>query len=54
MAKKERIDKLLVARGLVENRSKAQALIMAGIVYADNIRLNKPGQQISDEINLAI
>ena len=54
MAKKERIDKLLVARGLVENRAKAQALIMAGIVYADNIRLNKPGQQISDEINLAI
>jgi 23S rRNA (cytidine1920-2'-O)/16S rRNA (cytidine1409-2'-O)-methyltransferase len=40
---KERLDKLLVARGLVETRAKAQALILAGQVYSAQQRLDKSG-----------
>ena len=34
--KKERIDKLLFERGLVESRSKAHALVMSGVVLVDD------------------
>ena len=40
---KERLDKLLVARGLVETRAKAQALILAGQVFSEQQRLDKAG-----------
>ncbi|HKR59532.1 MAG TPA: TlyA family RNA methyltransferase [Pyrinomonadaceae bacterium] len=40
--KLERIDKLLVERGLAESRTKAQALIMAGVVLVDEQRVAKP------------
>ncbi|MBK8160386.1 MAG: TlyA family RNA methyltransferase [Rhodospirillaceae bacterium] len=43
---KERVDKLLVDRGLVETRAKAQALILAGLVYSDTKRIAKAGDQI--------
>ena len=43
MAKKERIDKLLVERGLAETRAKAQALVLAGEVVAGEQRVDKPG-----------
>ena len=39
-----RIDTLLVERGLVESRAKAQALIMAGLVYSGTLRIDKAGQ----------
>ena len=42
-APKERLDKLLVTRGLAETRSKAQALILAGQVFSQQQRLDKPG-----------
>ena len=40
--KRERIDKLLVERGLAESRTKAQAMIMAGMVLVGNQRVEKP------------
>jgi 23S rRNA (cytidine1920-2'-O)/16S rRNA (cytidine1409-2'-O)-methyltransferase len=40
--KRERIDKLLVERGLAESRTKAQALIMAGVVLVNDQRAEKP------------
>jgi 23S rRNA (cytidine1920-2'-O)/16S rRNA (cytidine1409-2'-O)-methyltransferase len=43
---KERLDKLLVDRGLAESRTKAQALIMAGQVLVEEQRVDKPGQLI--------
>lgn len=46
MVQKERADKLVVDRGLAESRHKAQALIMAGLVYAGRERVDKPGQRI--------
>lgn len=49
---KERVDKLLVDRGLVETRAKAQALILAGLVYSDTKRIAKAGDQINVEAPL--
>lgn len=43
--KRERIDKLLLDRGLAESRTKAQAMIMAGVVLVDEQRVEKPSQQ---------
>src|SRR5687767_1162133 len=42
--KKERIDKLLVDDGFAESRTKAQALIMAGVVLVDDKRVEKPSE----------
>lgn len=46
MSAKERIDKLLVDRGLVDSRTRAQAMIMAGLVLADERRVEKPSEKI--------
>ena len=43
---KERIDKLLLARGLARSRHQAQALILAGSVLADEQRIDKPGTRV--------
>lgn len=43
---KERIDKLVVERGLAESREKARALILAGKVLANDQRVDKPGQTV--------
>jgi 23S rRNA (cytidine1920-2'-O)/16S rRNA (cytidine1409-2'-O)-methyltransferase len=41
--KRQRVDLLLVERGLAESRTKAQALIMAGAVVVGESRVDKPG-----------
>jgi 23S rRNA (cytidine1920-2'-O)/16S rRNA (cytidine1409-2'-O)-methyltransferase len=46
MTKKERLDSLLVGRGLVESREQAQRLILAGDVTVDGAVRDKPGQRI--------
>ena len=52
--KRERIDKLLVDRGLADSRMKAQAMIMAGIVLANEQRVNKPSDLISLEAEIRV
>lgn len=44
---KQRIDQLLVDRGLAESRTRAQALVMAGLVYVGERKAEKAGQQIA-------
>jgi 23S rRNA (cytidine1920-2'-O)/16S rRNA (cytidine1409-2'-O)-methyltransferase len=44
---KVRIDQLLVERGLAESRARAQALVIAGLVYAGETRIAKPGQAVA-------
>lgn len=51
---KERLDKLLVERGLVETRAKAQALILAGQVFSNQQRMEKAGQLIAVEAPLSV
>lgn len=41
---RERIDKLLVERGLASSRTRAQALVMAGVVLVDEQRVVKPSE----------
>lgn len=53
MAKK-RLDVLLVERGLADSRQKAQAMIMAGQVYAGERRCDKAGQTLDDGTVLEI
>ncbi len=47
MARKDRVDKVLVERGLVSSREKARALVMAGKVTVDGKKVEKPGAQIN-------
>ncbi len=48
MAAKQRADVALVDRGLVESRAKAQALIMAGVVFSGETKIIKAGQPIKE------
>ena len=41
---KQRLDQLLVSRGLAESRSRAQALVMAGVVFSGERKLDKPAR----------
>lgn len=52
--KKERLDKLLVARGLITTRSKAQAVILAGEVLVNGSRMDKPGTAVSIEVAIEL
>jgi len=51
---KRRLDQLLVERGLVASRSRAQAIIMAGLVYSDTYCLDKAGSQVAEDIPLEV
>jgi len=51
---KQRIDSLIVDRGLVESRAKAQALIMAGEVVVDGKATIKPGTLVTEEAVITI
>ncbi|MDQ1145124.1 23S rRNA (cytidine1920-2'-O)/16S rRNA (cytidine1409-2'-O)-methyltransferase [Bacillus sp. SORGH_AS 510] len=54
MKNKERLDVLLVERGLIETREKAKRAIMAGLVYTNEERLDKPGEKVKIDIPLNI
>ncbi|MBN1104321.1 MAG: TlyA family RNA methyltransferase [Deltaproteobacteria bacterium] len=54
MKDRMRLDLLLVERGLAESREKARAVIMAGLVEVDQVRLEKPGQLVSIDGNLSL
>lgn len=51
---KERVDVLLVERGLCETREKAKRAIMAGTVYTNELRLEKPGEKIAGDSPLQV
>ncbi len=49
---KRRVDQLLVERGLAESRARAQALVMAGLVFAGEVKIDKPGHQLAEDAAL--
>jgi 23S rRNA (cytidine1920-2'-O)/16S rRNA (cytidine1409-2'-O)-methyltransferase len=51
---RQRIDLLLVERGLAESRAKAQALVMAGAVVVGDRRIDKPGQLVDPALPLRL
>ena len=54
MSAKPRLDQLLVDRGLAGDRSRAQALVMAGKVFSGERRLDKPGAPIAADSPLEV
>src|SRR5690349_15552824 len=51
---KLRADQLLVDRGLAESRTRAQALIMAGLAFAGERKIDKPGQMLAEDAVLDV
>lgn len=51
---KKRIDVLLFERGLAPSREKARTLIMAGSVYVNNQKFDKPGDTVSDDAEIEV
>ena len=51
---KNRLDILLVEKGLCESRQRAQALIMAGQVFVDSVRVDKPGTKIVENAKILL
>jgi len=51
---KDRADKMVVYTGLADSRQKAQALIMAGLVYAGGRKVEKAGQLLDVELDLTL
>ena len=54
LARKQRLDLELVARGLVESRQRAQQLIRAGRVRSGDRVLDKPGADVSPDLPLQV
>lgn len=52
--KKERIDKLLVELGFADSRTKAQALVMSGVVIVNEKRIEKPSQEFLSDAKIRI
>lgn len=53
-APKRRVDQLLVERGLAESRARAQALVMAGLVFAGQTKIDKPGHQLPEDAAIEV
>jgi 23S rRNA (cytidine1920-2'-O)/16S rRNA (cytidine1409-2'-O)-methyltransferase len=51
---KQRIDQLMVARGLAESRARAQALVMAGLVFVGDRKIDKSGQQVTEDAEIIV
>jgi 23S rRNA (cytidine1920-2'-O)/16S rRNA (cytidine1409-2'-O)-methyltransferase len=54
MAKRARLDLLLVERGMFETRTKAQAAVMAGLVLVDGKPATKAGEGVSEDAELSL
>ena len=53
-SEKTRVDQLLVERGLAESRTRAQALVLAGLVFSGETKIAKPGQPIAADAAIAV
>ncbi len=51
---KLRVDQLLVARGLAESRARAQALVLAGLVFSGETKIAKSGQTLPDDAPIEV
>lgn len=52
--KKMRLDQIILDRGLAESKTRAQALVMAGVVYIGDTKAQKPGQQIAEDADISV
>src|SRR3546814_5654457 len=54
MMAKQRADQLLVDRGLAESRTRAQALILAGLAFVGDRKIDKAGQQVAADADISV
>lgn len=54
MAKKIRIDELLIKRGMASDIAEARALVMAGVVYEGEVRCNTAGKKVSPDVPIEV
>ena len=54
MKVKKRLDVLLTERNLADSRSKAQAVIMSGLVYVDGQKADKPGVSYDETVEIEV
>ena len=54
MAAKIRADQLIVERGLAESRTRAQALVMAGLAFTGERKIDKPGQMLATDAAIEV
>ena len=54
MSKKVRLDVLLVEKGFIESRQKAQTTIMSGLVFVNNQKIDKPGVSVADDAQIEV
>lgn len=52
--KKQRLDQLVFERGLTDSRERAKTSIMAGIVYVNGQKSDKPGTAVSEDANIEL
>lgn len=50
----KRLDQALVDRGLIRSRERAKAVIMAGKVWVNGIKIDKPGSQVNQDAQLEV
>ena len=51
---KKRLDQIIVDRGLAESRTRAQALVMAGLVFSGGRKLDKPGTALAEDAAIEV
>jgi 23S rRNA (cytidine1920-2'-O)/16S rRNA (cytidine1409-2'-O)-methyltransferase len=51
---KQRVDQMLAERGLAESRTRAQALILAGLVYVGTRKVAKAGEMVADDAEIIV
>ncbi len=51
---KKRLDTILTEKNIVESKHKAQAMILAGQVFVNNIKVDKPGKKFTEDIEIEI
>ncbi len=54
MSKKERIDTLLVQKGFFDSREKAKRSIMAGLIFVNNQKVDKPGTSVNKNSSILV
>jgi len=54
MAKRSRLDILLVEKGFFKTRSRAQAAVMSGIVLVDGVAVSKAGEPVADDSEISL
>lgn len=51
---KDRLDIILTEKGIFSSREKAKASIMAGLIYVDGQRVDKPGTSVSKDVEITV